>query len=317
MSCLVHDKRFRSSFHSVINELRNEKRMPIPILRTLPRQCCTCHDENSETMEQIMVAQEENELIKLKNLIERVNQEKQMNPKLILSLNILKNLIEKNRSSTSLLSESSSVEKQKRRKPTFNHSSSSSSSSSKDSSSSSSSTESSSSSSSTSSSSSSDADHKMTRKTIKNGTFLFLPYTFDHKTKNRNSDHLLEVAKELQRKRFIGPNGHFSILEKQYGVRINMITSKTSKQVTNALENAKKGFENLKIHNQEEAVKKSNKLEGEWILLRSKKSLNQTKLADMEQALDDLINRWENCLKVKKRTNDFEDDSDNPIQKKK
>ncbi|CAF1326015.1 unnamed protein product [Rotaria sordida] len=322
----VHDKRFRSSFHSVINELRNEKRMPLSILQSMPRQCCTCHNENEEIIEIRVITNEENELTKLKNLIERVNQEKQANPKLILSLNILENLIEKNRSSIPLSSKPSSIKKQKRRKPSFDHSNSSSSSSSDDSSSSSSSTTSSSSlssitssssSSSTTSSSSSDANHKTSMKPIKNGTFLFLPYTLDHKTKKRNSDSLLEVAKELQCKRFIGPNGHFSLLEKQYNVRINMITSNTSKQVTDALENAKKGLENLKIRNQEETMGKSENLEGEWVLIRSKKSQNQTKPDDIEQVLDDLINRWENCLKVKKRSFDKEDDSDDSIQTKK
>ncbi|CAF4538616.1 unnamed protein product [Rotaria sp. Silwood2] len=188
----IHHKRFRSSFHSVINELRNEKHMAISFLRTIPRQCCTCHDENEETIEPIVVIKEENELIKLKNLTERVNQEKQTDSKLILSLNILKNLIEKNRCSTPLSSESHSIKKQKQRNLSFNRSSSSSSS-----------KDSSPSSSSTNSSSPSDSDHKTPRKSIKNGTFLFLPYNFDHKAKTGRSDNLLEVAKELQRKQFI------------------------------------------------------------------------------------------------------------------
>ncbi|CAF4779347.1 unnamed protein product, partial [Rotaria sp. Silwood2] len=93
--------------------------------------------------------------------------------------------------------------------------------------------------------------------------------------------------------------------------------SKTSKQITDALENAKKGLENLKIRNQEETIRKSENLEGEWVLIRSKKLQSQTKPADMEQALDDLINRWENCLKIKKRSYDKQDDSDTPTPKRK
>ncbi|CAF3024286.1 unnamed protein product [Rotaria sp. Silwood2] len=206
----------------------------------------------------------------------------------------------------SIASESHSIKKQKQRNPSFNHSSSSSSS-----------KDGSPPLSSTNSSSPSDSDHKTPRKSIKNGTFLFLPYNFDHKAKTGRSDNLLEVAKELQRKQFIVCNGRFSILEKQYGVRINMITSKTSKQITDALENAKKGLENLKIRNQEETIRKSENLEGEWVLIRSKKLQSQTKPADMEQALDDLINRWENCLKIKKRSYDKQDDSDTPTPKRK
>ncbi|CAF5203773.1 unnamed protein product, partial [Rotaria magnacalcarata] len=76
-----HDKRFRSSFHSVINELRNEARTPVSILQTMPRQCCKCNDENQQTVEPA-VMKEQNELPKLKQLIERINRENQTNPKL-------------------------------------------------------------------------------------------------------------------------------------------------------------------------------------------------------------------------------------------
>ncbi|CAF4461701.1 unnamed protein product, partial [Rotaria magnacalcarata] len=61
MSCLVHDKGFRSSFHGVINELRNEARTPVSILQTMPRQCCKCNDENQQTVEPA-VMKEQNEL---------------------------------------------------------------------------------------------------------------------------------------------------------------------------------------------------------------------------------------------------------------
>ncbi|CAF4727548.1 unnamed protein product, partial [Rotaria magnacalcarata] len=51
---------------------------------------------------------EQNELPKLKQLIERINRENQTNPKLVLSLNLLISLIEKNRSPTLVSSKQNS-----------------------------------------------------------------------------------------------------------------------------------------------------------------------------------------------------------------
>jgi hypothetical protein len=308
MSCLAHDKRFRSSFHNIINELRNEKRMPVSILRIIPSKCCTCHEENKEPIEPVIM-KEENQFVKLTNLIERVNREKQTNPKLILSLNRFENLIDKNRVSAPVLSESSAVQKQNE-----------------------------SNSSSADSSSSSDSEditpmeiskppvryrkkqkQKVQKppKPIKNGTFLFLPYAREGKTGRKESNSLIDVAKTLQLSRFIGRNGHIAVLEKQYGVRINIITPKTSEQVTKALENAKNGLDKLTIHNKKTSMTMAEKQEGEWVLIRSKKPQNQTNTTDIEQLLDDLTNQWETCLKIRKRKSDEADNSDNSVRKKK
>jgi hypothetical protein len=362
MSCLAHDKRFRSLFHNIINELRNENRTPVSIIRIMPSKCCTCNDESKETIEPVIM-KEENQLIKLKNLIERVNREKQSNSKLILSLNRFEHLIEENRSPDPVTSELvsghnqekisvlsddsiSSIDYQelapskhqvKSERVDFSSSSDVSSSASH------------------ASSSSSDSEDDLPRKhqtkpikivfnlssctssshvtpmevskpnvrsgkkqkPIKNGTFLFLPYTFEGKAARKKTDSLLEVAKKLQRSRFIGRNGHVVALEKQYDVRINMITPKTSNQVTEALEKAKQGLENLTIRNQKESMILSEKQEGEWILVRSKKPLNQTNTANIDQLLDDLTNRWETCLQIKKRKSDEADNSDDSNQKRK
>jgi hypothetical protein len=337
MSCLAHDKRFRSSFHGVINELRNEKCMSVSILRAMPNRCCTCHDENKEIVEPVIM-KEQHQFMKLNNLIERVNREKQINPKLILSLNRFENLIEENRGSVSVLSESLSVKKQKQSSLSFDDSSSSSDSEQESLSVKKQKQSSSSDDDSSSSSSSSDAEDiipmeisktpirygkkryqktkkqnqkiKKISKPIKNGTFLFLPYTREGKTERKTSNSsLLDVAKQLQRNRFIGRNGRIAVLEKQYDVRINMITQKTSAQVTEALENAKKGLDKLKIHDNKKSMEISEKQEGEWVLIRSKKPQNQTNTDDIEQLVDELTSQWESCLNIRKRKNDESDDS--------
>ncbi|CAF4585746.1 unnamed protein product [Rotaria magnacalcarata] len=307
MSCLVHDKRFRSSFHSVINELRNEARTPVSILQTMPRQCCKCNDENQQTVEPA-VMKEQNELPKLKQLIERINRENQTNPKLVLSLNLLISFIEKNRSPTLVSSKQNS-------------------------------SSSSNSDSSTGSEDNSPMDvsrpiftrgGKPGRKTlkpnrntpksfekIKSGTFVFLPYVGQVKKKEKHKSCYEILANHLQLQRFMSRNGHIPQLEKQYGVRINIITKKTSKNVTEALDNAMKGFENLKIHNHLETIQNAEQKLGEWVLIRSKKPQKETKLADVQQALEDLMNLWESCLKVEKRERDDDSDSGKEVPKKK
>ncbi|CAF1162875.1 unnamed protein product [Adineta steineri] len=315
MSCLTHDKRFCSIFHNIINELRKENRTPLSILRTMPRKCCTCNDEIIKHA----IVKDKNKLDILKNLIERINREKQPNPKLILSLVRFQNLIEENRTPLAVLP----VEE----KTTIDESH-------PDSTSSSFKTQikpikihwdlSSSSKDTTPMETSKSAvirkqDKKCSKrsKSIKCGTFLFLPYTFEGKTARKKSDSLVDVAKVLQRNRFIGPDGHVAILEKQYDVRINMITPKTSEQITDALENAKKGLENLTIHNQNKSIEMSKQKEGEWVLVRPKKPKDQINTADFEKVLDDLTDRWERSLKVEKRKCDKTDNSHNKISREK
>lgn len=314
MSCLTHDKRFRSLFHNIINELRNENRMPVSILRTMPKACCTCDNENKETIESVIM-KEENQFMKLKNLIERVNREKQANPNLILSLNRFENLIEQNRAAALIMPEPIPVQESEK---------------------SSSSSGGNSSSSDDSSSTSSDEEDitpmeiskppvrftkkvpkTKTPKSIKTGTFLFLPYGSEAKKNPRkNSDSLLDVAKKLQCSRFIGRKGHIPLLEKQYDVRINMITQKTSEQVTKALENAMKGLNQLTIHNTKKSIELSEKQAGEWVLIRPKKPQNPTNEANIEQVLDDLTNRWESCLNISKRNNDEEEKNSSHLAKR-
>ncbi|CAF5161664.1 unnamed protein product, partial [Rotaria magnacalcarata] len=55
----------------------------------------------------------------------------------------------------------------------------------------------------------------------------------------------------------------------------------------------------------------------EWVLIRSKKPQKETKLADVQQALEDLMNLWESCLKVEKRELDDDSDSGKEVPKKK
>ncbi|CAM4777223.1 unnamed protein product [Rotaria magnacalcarata] len=294
MSCLVHDKGFRSSFHGVINELRNEARTPVSILQTMPRQCCKCNDENQQTVEPA-VMKEQNELPKLKQLIERINRENQTNPKLVLSLNLLISFIEKNRSPTLVSSKQNS-------------------------------SSSSNSDSSTRSEDNSPMDVsrpiftrggkpgrktlKPSRKTpkslekIKSGTFVFLPYVGQVKKKEKHKGCYEILANHLQLQRFMSHNGHIPQLEKH-------------KNVTEALDNAMKGFENLKIHNHLETIQNAEQKLGEWVLIRSKKPQKETKSADVQQALEDLMNRWESCLKVEKRERDDDSDSGKEVPKNK
>jgi hypothetical protein len=265
----------------------------------MPKGCCTCQDDNKEIPEPVIM-KDDNQSPKFKELIERVNREKQTNPNLILSLNRFEKLIEQNRTTAPALPVP------KRAASTG------------------------SSSSSNGSSSSSDSEDitpmdiskpsfrtvnrkgiKVSKpaKPIKTGTFVFLPYKSEGRKTRNSSDPLLNVAKEMQRNRFINRSGHINLIEEQYDVRINMITSKTSQIVIDALENAKKGLDKLTIHNKKQTMEMSEKQDGEWVLLRSKKPEKKTKSTNIEQALEDLTSRWESCLTITKRGRDEQVDS--------
>jgi hypothetical protein len=95
-----------------------------------------------------------------------------------------------------------------------------------------------------------------------------------------------------------------------------MITKKTNQQVTEALENAKKGLDKLTIHNKKQTMKMSEKQDGEWILVRSKKPEKQKKSTNIDKALEDLTSRWESCLTISKRERDERDDSSHWSRKK-
>ncbi|CAF1121999.1 unnamed protein product [Rotaria sordida] len=284
MACLVHNSRYRSLFHAVINELRNEKRMPASILRTMPRQCCTCNNVDNQTLINVLI-DDKDKLINLKNLINQIDRDKKSNPKLVLSLNLLENIIKENRILDSKLLSTSTVDNHISKLDDDNDSS------------------------------KSEDDHRMdigrrrisrkrtkSPKPLKDGKFLFLPYKFENK-----SDFSLSVdaSKTKQRGRFIGRNGYITSLEKQHHVCINMITSKTTEQVTKTLKNAKAGIGNIKIHNLQDLSKQD---DGEWILVRQKKGENQTNTVDIETLLDELTNRWESFFNIQKRKHEDEEE---------
>ncbi|UJR08967.1 hypothetical protein I4U23_013218 [Adineta vaga] len=269
MTCLVHNPRYRSLFHSVINDLRNEDYVSTSTLRTMPRKCCTCHDADNLTLKSLLI-NDRDKLINLKKLADQIDHDKQDNPVLVLALNRLENIIKENRIQSS---------------PTLNRRYSS------------------------SSSNSDDRDHMDTNKRLakkkknqpkplKNGIFLFLPYNFEV---NGNSDTSLQKRKEQQRGRLISRTGYIAALEKQNNVCINMITSSTTKQVTKTLENAKEGIGNVKIH---DAKNLPDTNDGEWLLIRPKKSAKKEETIDYESVLNDLQDRWETFLTIKKRKNE-------------
>ncbi|CAF0846819.1 unnamed protein product [Rotaria sp. Silwood1] len=265
MACLVHNSRYRCLFHAVVNELRNEKHIPVTILRNMPRQCCTCNNLDNQTLISVTI-DDKDKLIKLKKLIDQIDRDKKDNPKLILSLNRLENFIKENRVLDSNLSSASTIDNETDRphnslsetqenltmntkRPIF---------------------------------------RKQTKpsKPFKNGRFLFLSYKFDIKPSN---DVALEAVKKSQRGRFIGRHGYIALLEEQYNVHINMITPETSAQITKTLENAKAQQGSVTIHNR---IDLSEGDEGEWILVRPKICEKQADTVDYEVLLDELTNRW-------------------------
>ena len=133
-------------------------------------------------------------------------------------------------------------------------------------------------------------------KSVQTGTFLFLPYCC-------SKSPYPEDQKTKQRGRFISRMGHIPLLEKEHHVCINMVTRDTSDPVRKALEQAKTGSKNFRVH----SPKSETKEEGEWILIRAKTtSKKEARVQDFQAVLDALTNRWESCLTIKKRK--LEDD---------
>ncbi len=278
MTCLVHNPRYRSLFHAVVNDLRHEKRTPLPILRKMPNQCCTCNDIDKLTLISVLINDKDN-LNNLKKLTDQIDQDKQNNPKLVFALNRLENFIKENRSdftpnlpptvsrenSISASNDSMDFDKpssRKQRKPS----------------------------------------PRKKRKPLKNGTFLFLPYQFGDKL---SSNSLISGAKKLQRGRFIGRHGYIATIEKQHAVCINMVTSSTTERVTETLKNAKEGIGNITIHNRKDILEND---DGEWVLVRPKKGgAKKTNKTDFEALLDDLQDRWDSFLTIRKRKNEEEE----------
>lgn len=305
MSCLAHSKRFRSSFHSIINELHKEKRLPVDILRTVPQKCCTCQKSEDAVAEPSKTEEGDASMRKLGQLNEQVFGVAEVKDKLILSLIRFNHLIHANRNqplSTGVESQAAPEE----RSPAMSFG--------RDSSPS-------------SSSSSSESPRKKKlqirkqtnkSKPIKSGVFVYLPYLTKSTTQGQKSGYLMDVARKMQLNRFLGRNGHLVALEKQYNARLNIITPKTSKEVSAALENAKKGLEQLTIHKAVESLALSAKYDGEWVLVRPKQQPKSSKIPDLDQLLDELTNRWGNCLTIGKRSRSASpEDLDNPKLRKK
>ncbi|CAF0839366.1 unnamed protein product [Adineta ricciae] len=304
MSCLSHHKRFRSLFHNIINELRRENCIPISALHTMPFKCCTCREEVHEIPKPVILANA-GDLPELNNLIEKVNREKDTDVKLLLSLNRFQDLIVEAQSTVSLetsvntTNDDDNSSESKPKRIVF-----------------SSSDENDSSSESedmvlepprTNRKSRQPAKSRKSKpaKQIKSGVFVYLPYEFKNAKAKGNADVLTEIAKSMQKKRFINKNGHFPILEREYNACISMITKKTSQGVTDAFETAKRGLENLKIHNRDASLQMAENQDGEWVLIRAKKASDSTNGDNIDQLLDEITSRWASSLKIEKRkTND-------------
>ncbi|CAF1010540.1 unnamed protein product [Rotaria magnacalcarata] len=279
MTCLVHNARYRGLFHAVVNELRNENRIPVNVLRIMPHQCCTCANVDNQTLITVIL-DDTDKLVNLKKLTDQIDRDKNCNPKLIQSLNKFKNLISKNRTSDSnlllnieLSNDSSSSRNS--RTPVERRQS---------------------------------KLKAKPKKIAKTGKFVFLPY----KSEDLSQETLpVDDAKRLQRGRFIGRKGYIALLETEHDVCINMITSSTSEQIAKMLQNAKKGVGNVKLHNQKHLSEKEN---GEWILVRPKNSKGQIKkgIDDLEELLNEITNRWERSMKITKRKREekYDDDDD-------
>lgn len=311
MPCLAHNKRFSSCLHAIANELRKEERVPISIIRSLPRQCCTCQDNESDTIDLVPMNENDDDYqwMKVQNVRERINKIEPKDNHLIRSFNRLEkiireyraeipmvtaepNLIETNRkfrnrqrknersSSTSSLSDMESEKSESKKK---------------------------------------EAKKNGHPKKIKQGTFVFLPFT--RKTTNkRNSgkgDSLLAVALSQQLKRFLGQKAHFGLLEKQFKMKIHVITPQTSPHINQALEDAKLGMTKLTIHNNKDALSASETEPGVWVLIRPKSA---KVVEDMNNVLEEITKRWSSCLTIEKRgfiTDESDTDADqNDVQRK-
>lgn len=281
MNCIVHNPQYRNLFHAVVNELRQEQRMASVALRTMPRQCCTCENNDDQTTMNILIDDADN-LKNFKSLNDRIDQDKADNPNLVRSLNRLKDYIGKNRTSITAtdaplnngdiyqrLSSSASVDdskmeitKVKRKRKT------------------------------------------KSVKPLKDGVFLYLPYVNNTKMQLTTSDIDMQ---RLQRGRFIGQKGYIATIGAGKNAHINMITSTTSNQIKKTLEKAKAGAGKVKIHNKDDLPKEEN---GEWIFIAPKSHKDKAKPVDFETLLSEIMDRWEWTMKIVKRKAPVDSDDD-------
>ena len=272
---------------------------------------------------------------KLRQLTEQVNGKMDANDRLLLSLSRFKNLIHENRISPPVKDVQTKVEasKEKRSSMSADWNVSSSSSSSSDEDDSDDSTPVNRRRRAPSRNSSSDLDEPsesggrkkvqqkrkraVNPKKIKNGVFVYLPYTAQHTAEKKSSDYLLDVSKKLQLGRFLGRRGHLADLEQQFSARLNLVTPKTTQLVTQALDDAKKGLEKLTIYKAQESLALSKEQDGAWVLIRPKKNPNSKMIPNIDQLVDDLTHRWETCLAITKRVrSDSEDSVEATLQKR-
>lgn len=298
MPCLAHDRRFASVFQAIINVLRKEERIPSQILRSMARRCCMCKENETEQMTLVpMNDTDDHQWMKTQNIYERLKKIEPNDNQLIRSFNRLEQIIRENRATKPMIVDepvAKPIQNRNRKRYLRGQSNS-------------------------SMDSSSDRmsegkekiqekkKRKRRPKQIKTGSFVFLPYS-PQPSGNRNTgrnDPLLVVAQFDQVRRFLGRGGHFAQMQQQYGVRLNMITPKTSSKVTEALENAQNHLAQLTIHNPPDASANG---AGIWVLIRPKKGPKKSdSTLDMKPVVEDLINRWSASLNIAKRPNDADD----------
>ncbi|CAF4517206.1 unnamed protein product, partial [Rotaria sp. Silwood2] len=46
--CIVHDRKYLSKFHGIINQIRRTNEFSSSVLQRLPKRCCTCHNQTGE-----------------------------------------------------------------------------------------------------------------------------------------------------------------------------------------------------------------------------------------------------------------------------
>ncbi|CAF1221196.1 unnamed protein product [Rotaria sordida] len=46
--CIVHNRKYLSKFHGIINKLHRTNEFSFSVLRRLPKRCCTCHSQTGE-----------------------------------------------------------------------------------------------------------------------------------------------------------------------------------------------------------------------------------------------------------------------------
>ena len=244
MTCLAHDKHYRSLFHGVINELRKKQLIAVALLRAMPKMCCTCNDdENDQIIEPIINLRDQLELERFENFVQRVQTK---NVKLTRSLNRLISIINDNTSVE--LSTSPSMETSE-----------------------------------SNSSFETDSQKEKRQLRLRKASFFFMSYRSLKTQSSENGDILIEIAKDLVRTRFLESTKAMQNSWKSTG-QIMLLDSDSDPRLKDALEKTIKGLRNITIHNREEAIRLSQETHGEWVLFRpnpeAKKNYDVDAIAD-------------------------------------